>query len=70
MSTIEVMPARLTREETEDLKRAIACLEGRSFAKRLTEAIGRPIGRAQPQRARCPRAASSPMRARRRCARR
>jgi len=44
MSTIEVMPARLTREETEDLKRAIACLEGPSFAKRLTDAIGRPIG--------------------------
>ncbi len=44
MSTIEVMPARLTREETEDLKRAIACLEGTSFAKRLTDAIGRPIG--------------------------
>jgi hypothetical protein len=44
MSTIEVMPARLTRQETEDLKRAIACLEGTSFAKRLTDAIGRPIG--------------------------
>jgi len=43
MSTIEVMPARLTREETEDLRRAIACLEGTTFAKRLTEAIGRPI---------------------------
>ena len=44
MTTIEVMPARLTREETEDLKRAIACLEGTSFAQRLTDAIGRPIG--------------------------
>jgi hypothetical protein len=44
MSTIEVMPARLTREETEDLRRAIACLEGVSFAQRLTDAIGRPIG--------------------------
>ncbi len=44
MSTIEVMPARLTRQETEDLKRAIACLEGTSFARRLTDAIGRPIG--------------------------
>src|SRR5271157_602687 len=44
MSTIEVMPARLTLEETEDLKRAIACLEGTSFARRLTDAIGRPIG--------------------------
>jgi EcsC protein family len=44
MSTIEVMPARLTREETQDLRRAIACLEGASFAQRLTDAIGRPIG--------------------------
>ena len=44
MSTIEVMPARFTPEETEDLRRAIACLEGASFAQRLTEAIGRPIG--------------------------
>jgi EcsC protein family len=44
MSDIEVMPARLTHEETEDLKRAIACLEGDSFAQRLTDAIGRPIG--------------------------
>ena len=44
MSTIEVMPARLTREEAEDLKRAVACLEGSSFAQRLTDAIGRPIG--------------------------
>lgn len=44
MSIIEVMPARLTCEETEELKRAIACLEGTSFAQRLTSAIGRPIG--------------------------
>ncbi len=44
MSAIEVMPARLTREETEDLRRAIACLEGTSFAQRLTDTIGRPIG--------------------------
>jgi hypothetical protein len=44
MSTIEVMPARLTRKEAEDLKRAIACLEGTSFAGRLTDAVGRPIG--------------------------
>ena len=44
MSTIEVMPARLTPEETEDLRRAIACLEGATFAQRLTDAIGRPIG--------------------------
>jgi hypothetical protein len=44
MSVIEVMPERLTGEETEDLKRAIACLEGSSFAQRLTEVVGRPIG--------------------------
>ena len=44
MSTIEVMPARLTREETEDLRQAVACLEGASFAQRLTDAIGRPVG--------------------------
>jgi hypothetical protein len=44
MSTIEVMPARLTREETEDLTRAVDCLEGTSFAQRLTDAIGRPLG--------------------------
>ena len=44
MSTIEVMPARLTREETEDLRQAVACLEATSFAQRLTDAIGRPVG--------------------------
>jgi hypothetical protein len=44
MSTIEVMPARLTREETEDLKRAIACLEGGSFAQRMTDVVGKPLG--------------------------
>jgi hypothetical protein len=44
MSTIEFMPSRLTREETEDLRRAVACLEGTSFAQRLTDAIGRPVG--------------------------
>ena len=44
MSSIEVMPARLTREETDDLRRAIACLEGATFAQRLTDAVGRPIG--------------------------
>ncbi|MFY9971675.1 MAG: EcsC family protein [Roseiarcus sp.] len=43
MSTIEVMPAGLTRKETEDLRRAIVCLEGSSFAQRLTDAIGRPV---------------------------
>ena len=55
MTDIEVMPARLSREETEDLKRAIACLEGTSFAQRLTDSIGRPIGalsRNAPQAAR------------------
>jgi len=44
MTDVEVVTARLTREETEDLKRAIACLEGKSFAQRLTDSIGRPIG--------------------------
>jgi hypothetical protein len=44
MSTIEVMPARLTRQEIEDLSRAVACLEGTSLAQRLTDAIGRPLG--------------------------
>jgi EcsC family protein len=55
MSTIEVMPARLTAEETGDLRRAIACLEGASFAQRLTQAVGRPVGmlgRAMPPLAR------------------
>ena len=55
MSTIEVMPARLTREETDDLRRAVACLEGASFAQRLTDVIGRPVellSRAMPQSAR------------------
>jgi hypothetical protein len=44
MATIEYMPARLTTEEAEELRRAVACLEGMSFAQRLTEAVGRPIG--------------------------
>ena len=55
MATIEVMPARLTAEETTDLRRAVACLEGTSFAQRLTEAVGRPVGmlsRTLPQPAR------------------
>ena len=55
MATIEVMPARLTREETDDLRRAVACLEGASFAQRLTDVIGRPVellSRAMPQSAR------------------
>ena len=43
MATIEVMSARLTREETDDLRRAVACLEDVSFAQRLTDAIGRPV---------------------------
>ena len=63
MSTIEVMPAGLTRKETEDLRRAIACLEGSSFAQRLTDAIGRPVA-ALSWGCRCPRGASSPTRAR------
>jgi EcsC protein family len=44
MATIEYMPARLTAEESEELRRAVACLEGTSFAQRLTEAVGRPVG--------------------------
>jgi hypothetical protein len=55
MSTIEVMPARLTPEETEDLRRAVACLEGASFAQRLTDAVGRPVAilsRTMPESAR------------------
>jgi hypothetical protein len=55
MSIIEVMPARLTREETEDLRRAVACLEGATFAQRLTDVIGRPVellSGAMPQSAR------------------
>jgi EcsC protein family len=44
MATIEFMPARLTAQETEELRRAVACLEGTSFAQRLTEAVGRPVG--------------------------
>jgi EcsC protein family len=44
MATIEYMPARLTPKETEDLRRAVACLEGASFAQRLTDAVGRPVG--------------------------
>jgi len=43
MSTIEVMPARLTREDTEDLRRAVDCLEGATFAQRLTDVVGRPV---------------------------
>ncbi len=55
MATIEYMPARLTPKETEDLRQAVACLEGASFAQRLTDAVGRPVAmlsRAMPQSAR------------------
>src|SRR3984885_5501626 len=55
MATIEYMPARLTPKETEDLRRAVPCLEGASFAQRLTDAVGRPVGmlsRPMPQAAR------------------
>ncbi len=55
MATIEFMPARLTAGETADLRRAVDCLEGTSFAHRLTDAIGRPagmLGRAMPPLAR------------------
>jgi len=44
MATIEFMPARLTPEETDELRRAVVCLEGASFAQRLTDAVGRPVG--------------------------
>jgi hypothetical protein len=55
MATIEYMPARLTPKETEDLRQAVACLEGASFAQRLTDSIGRPaemLSRAIPRSAR------------------
>ena len=55
MATIEYMPARLTPKETEELRQAVACLEGASFAQRLTDAVGRPVGmlsRAMPPSAR------------------
>ena len=55
MATIEYMPARLTPQEAGDLRRAVACLEGASFAQRLTDAVGRPVGmlgRTLPQPAR------------------
>ena len=55
MATIEFMPARLTAEETEQLRQAVTCLEGTSFAQRLTDAVGRPVAmlsRTMPQSAR------------------
>ena len=55
MATIEYMPARLAPKETEELRQAVACLEGMSFAQRLTDAVGRPVGmlnRAMPSSAR------------------
>ncbi len=55
MATIEFTPARLTAEEIVDLRQAVACLEGTSFAQRLTDAVGRPVGmlsRTMPQSAR------------------
>jgi hypothetical protein len=55
MATIEYMPARLTPRETAELRQAVACLEGTSFAQRLTDAVGRPVGmlsRTMPQSAR------------------
>ena len=39
MATIEYMPARLAPKETEELRQAVACLEGTSFAQRLTDAV-------------------------------
>jgi EcsC protein family len=55
MAAIEYMPARLTPKETEELRQAVACLEGTSFAQRLTDAVGWPVGmlgRTLPQPAR------------------
>jgi hypothetical protein len=55
MATIEFMPARLTAEETDELRQAVTCLEGTSFAQRLTDAVGRPVAmlsRTMPQSAR------------------
>jgi EcsC protein family len=55
MATIEFMPARLTAEETAELRQAVVCLEGTSFAQRLTDAVGRPVAmlsRTMPQSAR------------------
>lgn len=44
MSTIEIMPSRLNAAETADLRRAIGYLEGASFAQRITDTVGRPLG--------------------------
>ena len=44
MSTIELMPARLSDEDVKDLRRAIGCLEGTGFAQRMTDSIGKPVG--------------------------
>jgi len=44
MSTIDIMPNRLGEAETADLKRAIGYLEGSSFAQRITDTVGRPLG--------------------------
>ena len=57
MATIEYMPARLAPRETAELRQAVACLEGTSFARswRSTDAVGRPVGTprgAMPQSAR------------------
>src|ERR1700691_1262697 len=55
MGTIEFMPARVAAEESAQLRQAVACLEGTSFAQRLTDAVGRPVAmlsRTMPQSAR------------------
>jgi hypothetical protein len=53
--TIDVMPARLSREEMADLSTAVRLLEGDTLASRLTRVLGRQVewlGRALPSSAR------------------
>src|SRR5579872_6536476 len=55
MTTIEVMPARLTEAETEELRAAVRALEGGGFASRVANLLGRQVeaaGRALPSPAR------------------
>ena len=44
MATIEYMPARLTPKETEDLRQAVACLEGDEL-RPAADRRGRTAGR-------------------------
>jgi hypothetical protein len=55
MTTIEVMPARLTEAETKELRAAVHALEGGGFASRVANLLGRQVeaaGRALPSPAR------------------